>query len=118
MIQAPTSSPVPIYAIIQSGGSQYRVIAGQHLKVAKIDKSPGSQFNITEVLAIGGENPLFGDPFVKDAKVEVVVEKQAKDSKILVFKKQRRKRHRRTQGHRQAFTELKINKIIAPGIQG
>ena len=102
------------YAIIQSGGHQYRVVAGQHLKVAKIDKNPGNQFQITEVLAIGGDHSLIGDPFVKDAKVEVEITRHARESKILVFKKQRRKRHRRTKGHRQDFTELKINKIIAP----
>ena len=75
------------YAIIQSGGRQHRVVTGQHLKVAKMDKDPGNQFQITEVLAIGGNNPLIGDPFVKDAKVEVEVKRHAKDSKILVFKK-------------------------------
>lgn len=105
-----------IYAIIQSGGLQHRVTAGQYLKVAKMDKDPGQQFEISEVLAIGGENPLIGDPFVKDAKVEVEVKRHAKDTKILVFKKQRRKRHRRMKGHRQAFTELKINKIIIPSM--
>ena len=105
-----------IYAIIQSGGFQHRVVAGQCLKVAKMDKEPGNQFQITEVLAIGGDNPLIGTPFVKDAKVEVEVKRHARDSKILVFKKQRRKRHRRMKGHRQDFTELKINKIIAPSL--
>ena len=102
------------YAVIHSGGHQYRVVAGQRLKVPKVDKDPGNQFQITEVLAIGGDHPLIGDPFVRDAKVEVEVTRHAKESKILVFKKQRRKRHRRTKGHRQDFTELKINKIIAP----
>ncbi len=103
-----------IKAIIQSGGKQYHVSPGQHLRVAKIDKTPGSQFEITEVLAIGGDNPLFGDPFVQHAKVEVTVRRHGKDKKILVFKKQRRKRHRRLKGHRQAFTELEINQIITP----
>ena len=105
-----------IYAIIRSGGHQHRVIAGQHLKVAKIDKDPGKQFQITEVLAIGGDSPLIGDPFVKDASVEVEVQRHARGSKILVFKKQRRKRHRRIKGHRQDFTELKINKIVVPSL--
>ena len=108
------SSSSHLYAIIQSGGHQHRVMVGQFLKVAKINKDPGHQFQITDVLAIGGDQPLIGDPFVKDAKVEVEIKRHAKDSKILVFKKQRRKRHRRTKGHRQAFTELKINEIIVP----
>ena len=74
------------YAIIQSGGHQHRVVAGQHLKVAKIDKDTGHQFQITEVLAIGGDNSLVGDPFVKDAKVEVEVTRHAKHGKILVLR--------------------------------
>ena len=103
-----------INAIIQSGGKQYHVSPGQYLRVAKINKNPGSRFEITEVLAIGGDNPLFGEPFVPNAKVEVTVRGHGKDKKILVFKKQRRKRHRRLKGHRQAFTELQINQIITP----
>ena len=110
-----TSNP-SFYAIIQSGGFQHRVVAGQHLKVAKIDKDPGHQFQITEILAIGGDNPLIGDPFVKDAMVEAEVKRHARHNKILVLKKQRRKRHRRIKGHRQDFTELKIHKIITPSL--
>ena len=103
------------YAIIQSGGSQYRVKAGQSLKVAKINKEKGESLQIEKVLAVvGGQTPLFGHPFVEGARVEAKVQRQARGPKILVFKKQRRKRHRRLQGHRQAFTELKIEKIVLP----
>ena len=105
------------YAIIQSGGSQYRVETGQHLKVDRLDRQVGSQFQIKEVLAIGGSKALFGDPYVSHAKVEATVQAQARGPKILVFKKQRRKRHRRLKGHRQSFTEIKIDRIILPEAQ-
>ena len=58
-----TLAPASPYAVIQSGGFQHRVVAGQRLRVAKIDKDPGNQFQITEVLAIGGDHPLIGDSF-------------------------------------------------------
>lgn len=102
------------YAVVQLGGSQYRVEEGQHLKVSKMNQEPGHQFQIEKVLAIGGESSLFGHPFIEQAKVDVTIQRQVLGPKILVFKKQRRKRHRRMKGHRQAFTEIKINKIISP----
>ncbi len=100
-----------MYAIIKTGGKQYRVQAGDTLKVEKLDKKLGSTFDITDVLFVDG---VFGEPTVKDAKVSVVVTQQAKDAKVLVFKKKRRKGYRKTRGHRQLFTELFISGITSP----
>ena len=103
-----------MFAIIRTGGKQYRVQAGDTVRVAKLDKNPGDKFDLTEVLMVDG---AIGAPLVKDALVSVVVVKQAKAAKITVFKKKRRQGYRRTHGHRQDFTELFISSITAPGAQ-
>lgn len=103
-----------MFAIIRSGGKQYRVQAGDTVRVAKLDKNPGDKFDLTEVLMVGGDKAVIGAPLVKDAKVSVTVVKQAKDAKITVFKKKRRQGYRRTHGHRQDFTELFVNAITSP----
>lgn len=103
-----------MYAIIRTGGKQYRVEAGKTVRVEKLDQKLGSEFDIPEVLFVGGETSHLGAPTVKNAKVSVVVTRQAKDSKILVFKKKRRQGYRRMQGHRQFFTELFVKSITAP----
>ncbi len=105
-----------MFAIIRSGGKQYRVQAGDTVRVAKLDKNPGDKFDLTEVLMLGGDTPMVGAPLVKDAKVSVTVVKQAKAAKITVFKKKRRQGYRRTHGHRQDFTELFIGAISGPDI--
>ena len=70
-----------MYAIIKTGGKQYKVQPGQSVRVEKLEQALGSEFDLTEVLLVGGENPVVGQPLVKDAKVTVVVTKQAKDKK-------------------------------------
>lgn len=100
-----------MYAIIRTGGKQYRVQAGDTLKVEKVEHALGSEFDITEVLFVDG---IVGEPTVKNAKVSVVVTEQAKDAKVLVFKKKRRKGYRRTRGHRQLFTRLFVKAITSP----
>lgn len=100
-----------MYAIIRTGGKQYRVQAGDVLKVEKLDRALGSEFDITDVLFVDG---IVGEPTVKNAKVSVVVTEQAKDAKVLVFKKKRRKGYRRTRGHRQLFTQLFVAAITSP----
>lgn len=100
-----------MYAIIRTGGKQYRVQAGDVLKVEKLDRALGSEFDITDILFVDG---IIGEPTVKDAKVSVVVTEQAKDAKVLVFKKKRRKGYRKTRGHRQLFTKLFISSITSP----
>ncbi len=111
------SSGVPsaVFAIIRTGGKQYRVQAGDTVRVAALDKNPGDTFDLTEVLMLGGESAVIGTPLVKDAKVSVTVVKQGKAAKITVFKKKRRQGYRRTHGHRQDFTELFVASITAPG---
>lgn len=106
-----------MFAIIRSGGKQYRVQAGDTVRVQKLDKNPGDTFDLTEVLMLGGDQAVVGAPLVKDAKVSVTVVKQGKDAKITVFKKKRRQGYRRTHGHRQEFTELFVGSITAPGGQ-
>jgi large subunit ribosomal protein L21 len=103
-----------MYAIIRTGGKQYRVEPGTSLRVEKIEKDLGSKFKIDEVLAVGGNETVFGTPLVKGASVEVVVVRQDKDAKVLVFKKKRRQRYRRLKGHRQFFTELFVSSITSP----
>ncbi len=104
-----------MYAIIKTGGKQYKVQPGQSVRVEKIEQALGSEFDLTEVLLVGGENPVIGQPTVKDAKVTVVVTKQAKDKKVLVFKKKRRQGYRKMRGHRQDFTELFVKSITVAG---
>jgi large subunit ribosomal protein L21 len=103
-----------MYAIIRSGGKQYKVEAGDVLRVEKLDRDLGAEFDVAEVLLVGGDKTFVGQPLVKDAKVTVVVTQQAKDSKIVVFKKRRRQGYRRMQGHRQLFTELFVKSITSP----
>lgn len=103
-----------MYAVIRTGGKQYKVQPGDVLKVEKIEQNLGSEFDLTDVLMVGGEKLHVGQPVLQNAKVTVVVTKQARAPKIIVFKKKRRQGYRRTQGHRQYFTELFIKAITAP----
>lgn len=104
-----------MYAIIQSGNRQYRAEAGKQLLVEKLDKKLGEQFDLEDVLFVGGDKPLVGTPNVKGAKVTVVVTQQARGPKILVFKKKRRHGFRRMNGHRQPITTLFVLSISAGG---
>jgi large subunit ribosomal protein L21 len=103
-----------MFAIIRTGGKQYRVQPGDHLKVEKLEQALGAQFDIADVLFIGGDTPQFGNPLLKGAKVSVVVTQQDKGKKVLVFHKKRRKGYRRMKGHRQPFTELFVKSIVGP----
>lgn len=103
-----------MYAIIRTGGKQYKVQPGDTVRVEKLQKNLGDKFDITEVLFVGGEKSFIGAPLVQNAKVSVVVTQQAKAPKIIVFKKKRRQGYRRMQGHRQLFTELYITSITSP----
>lgn len=105
-----------MHAIIRVGGKQFTVKAGDRIRVEKLEQDLGSKFDINEVLFVGGEGRnLFGQPTVSDAKVTAVVTNQDRDKKVIVFKKKRRKGYRKTQGHRQWFTELFIQEIVAGG---
>lgn len=103
-----------MYAIIRTGGKQYTVKPGDVLQVEKLDQALGSEFDINEVLMIGGDAVHTGQPLVKNAKVTAVVTKQAKTRKVLVFKKKRRHSYRKFATHRQLFTELFIKSITSP----
>ncbi len=106
-----------MFAIIRTGGKQYRVQPGDRLKVEKLEAALGSSVQIQDVLFIGGDQPQFGTPLLKGAKVEAVVVQQDKNKKILVFHKKRRKAYRRMKGHRQPFTEIFISAITGPNGQ-
>ncbi len=104
-----------MYAVITSGGKQYKVSEGSVLKVEKLDAAAGDRLSIDQVLMVSDENGSVkvGDPLVSNARVEVEVMEQGRDKKIVVFKYKRRKNYRRKQGHRQPFTKIKVIKIEA-----
>jgi len=103
-----------MYAIIRTGGKQYTVKPGDVLQVEKLDKELGSEFDINEVLLVGGDAIHTGQPLVKNAKVTLVVTKQSRTRKILVFKKKRRHSYRKFATHRQLFTEVFVKSITSP----
>lgn len=104
-----------MYAIIETGSKQYRAEPGKTLLVEKLDRKLGEQFDLEDVVFVGGEKALVGTPKVKGAKVTVVVTQQDRGSKILIFKKKIRQNYRRLNGHRQPFTKLFIVSITADG---
>jgi large subunit ribosomal protein L21 len=102
-----------MYAVIATGGKQYKVELGQLLRLEKLSGEVGEQINITPVLMVGGENePKIGRPYV-EGYVVAVIEEQGNGRKILVFKKKRRKGYRVKRGHRQRFTAVRIKAIEA-----
>jgi len=103
-----------MYAIIRTGGKQYKVQAGDVLQVDKLEQDLGKEFDINEVLMIGGDAAVIGQPLVKNAKVTVVVTKQARTRKKIVFKKKRRHGYRRFNTHKQDFTEIFVKAITSP----
>ena len=103
------------FAVIQTGGKQYKVKASDILKIEKLKNSkPESKIEFNEVLAYGDDKKLeVGSPLVKGAKVEAELMKNSKNRTILIFKKRRRKNSRRKNGHRQQYSLIKIKKIFA-----
>jgi large subunit ribosomal protein L21 len=102
-----------MYAVIKTGGKQYKVSAGDLLKVEKLDGAVGETIELNEVLMVGGEEVKIGTPLLPNAKVSAQIVEQGKDKKILVFKSKRRKNTRKKYGHRQPLTRLKITNIEA-----
>ncbi len=100
-----------MYAVIKTGGKQYRVAEGQSLRVEKLLGQPGDSVTFNEVLLLGGDAPKIGQPSVPGAKVEAQIVSHDRDKKIIIFKFRRRKNYRRKQGHRQPYTTLKITSI-------
>ena len=103
-----------MYAVIESGGKQYRVKEGETLKLEKIEQDPGSTLEFDKILLVGeGEELKIGKPFVKGCKVTGSVEEHGRAKKIKIVKFKRRKHHIKTQGHRQSYTTVKITGIDA-----
>ena len=102
-----------MYAVIKTGGKQYKVAEGEFLKVEKLAGEIGDKIEFAEVLMIGGEKLAIGAPVLAGALVTAKIAVQGKDKKILVFKSKRRKGTRKLRGHRQHKTVLKIEKISA-----
>ncbi|NBZ94865.1 MAG: 50S ribosomal protein L21 [Proteobacteria bacterium] len=102
------------YAIIQTGGKQYRVSEGDVLSVEKLDVEAGKETTFSDVLlVVNGDKVNLGTPLVSGASVKAEVVEQYKDDKVIAFKFKRRKGYHRTVGHRRQLTELKITKISA-----
>ena len=103
-----------MYAVIETGGKQYRVSEGQRIRVEKIDADEGAKVDIDKVLMVAnGEDIKVGSPLVAGAKVTATIKSQGKGKKVMIIKFRRRKHHRKQQGHRQLFTELEITGIKA-----
>ncbi|APH57541.1 LSU ribosomal protein L21P [Granulibacter bethesdensis] len=106
--------PEAMFAVIRTGGKQYRVTPNAVLKVEKLEAEPGSTITFTDVLAVGGEGNLtIGAPVVAGASVTATVIAQDRLDKIVVFKKRRRQNSRRKNGHRQHVTVLRVGDIVA-----
>ena len=100
-----------MYAVIRTGGKQYRVAQGDKLHVEKLDGKVGDSITLTDVLLVGGDALKVGTPLVAGAKVEAKIVAQDRDKKIIIFKFRRRKNYHRKSGHRQPFTALEITAI-------
>ncbi len=101
-----------MYAILETGGFQFTVKEKDKVKIPQLGDPNQKKVTFDKILFIGGENSFIGTPYVKDAKVEAEVINSGKGEKITVFKKKKRVKYRRTRGHRQEFTQVKINQIV------
>lgn len=105
-----------MYAVIRTGGKQYRVQANDVIEVERLSAEAGASFEIAEVLALGGgDSAQIGAPLVEGARVAATVVEHKRGDKVIVFKKRRRKNYRRRNGHRQDLTVLRIDAINAAG---
>jgi len=103
-----------MYAVIKTGGKQYKVVAGEQIKVEQIAADVGQEIVIDQVLAVGsGTDLTVGSPLVAGASVKATVVAQGKHDKVHIFKMRRRKHYRKSQGHRQTYTELQIGAVTA-----
>jgi len=104
-----------MFAVIRTGGKQYRVAADDVLSVAKVEGEPGKIIQFGEVLVVGGDNVTLGVPTVAGASVAAEVLEQGRGPKVIAFKKRRRKNSRRKRGHRQEFTLVRVTEILTDG---
>ncbi|WP_291322402.1 50S ribosomal protein L21 [Desulfonatronospira sp.] len=103
-----------MFAIVESGGKQYRVREGQRLKVARMDQEPGEEIVLDSVLAVGQDEEVqIGKPYLEDARVICDILEHDRDKKVIIFKKKRRKGYSKKQGHRQDYTALQVKSIQA-----
>jgi len=104
---------ISMYAIIKSGGKQYRVKAGEQVRVEALAADVGASISLEEVLLVGtGDDVKVGAPLVSGAKVKATVLSHGRADKVRIFKLRRRKHYQKTQGHRQSYTELRIDDIV------
>jgi large subunit ribosomal protein L21 len=102
-----------MYAVIKTGGKQYKVVPGEKLKVEQIPAEVGAQVVLDQVLLVGDESSVrLGQPIVAGATVTATVLAHGRGDKVKIFKMRRRKHYQKHQGHRQGFTELKIDGIV------
>ncbi len=102
-----------MYAVIQTGGKQYRVSSGEKLKVELLTAEVGAAVQFEQVLAVGeGDAVKVGAPFVSGATVKATVVSHGRGDKVHIFKMRRRKHYKKSQGHRQSFTEVRIDDIV------
>lgn len=107
-----------MFAVIRTGGKQYRVTNGDVIRVEKLPGVAGARIELAEVLAMGeGADARLGTPLIDGAAVAATIVEQAKADKILIFKRKRRQNYRRLRGHRQRLTVLRITDIYAPGAE-
>ena len=100
-----------MFAVIRTGGKQYRVAPNDIIEIEKIAGKPGDIIQLSEVILLGGDRPKTGNPTISGASVAAEVIEQTRGEKIIVFKMKRRKNYAKKQGHRQGFTEVRINDI-------
>jgi large subunit ribosomal protein L21 len=104
-----------MFAVIKTGGKQYRVVAEDVLRVDRVEAEPGAVVEFGEVLAVGGEGTVVGTPTVAGATVAAEVLDHVRGDKVIAFKKRRRKNSRRKRGHRQEFSLVRITEILTEG---
>ena len=103
-----------MYAVVKTGGKQYKVAAGEKLKVDQIPAYVGAEITLDQVLAVGaGDQLKVGAPLVSGAAVKATVISHGRHDKVHIFKMRRRKHYQKRQGHRQNYTELRIDSIVA-----
>ena len=103
-----------MYAVIKTGGKQYRVAAGEKLKIEQIPAEVGAEITLDQILMVGeGESVKVGTPIVAGASVKATVLSQGRHDKVKIFKMRRRKHYQKHQGHRQNYTEIRIDGISA-----
>jgi len=103
-----------MHAVIKTGGKQYRVVTGEKLKIEQIPADVGTEITLDQILMVGeGESVQIGTPFLAGATVKATVLSQGRHDKVMIFKMRRRKHYQKHQGHRQNYTEIRIDTIVA-----